>query len=199
MPSYYPVVPRVGLNWQIVPGVLSVTGELYFAVTSNVVMAGGKLSAVWNSGPISAWFTYWADFLMTFTPFHYYVDGGIDLGASFTIDLLFCSISITIHLGVAIELWGPPFAGRATVDLSIISFTISFNGHQPDSDESIKWSDFVAAVAARSRRSGRLARCADARSRSPIRPRRNRPSCRSPSPAGWSGHSIRRRTTRSIS
>jgi hypothetical protein len=142
VPGHYPVVPRVGLSWQVVPQ-LAITGELYFALTSNVVMAGGKLSAVWNSGPISAWFTYWADFLMTFTPFHYHIDGGIDLGASFTVNLLFFSVSITIHIGVAVELWGPPFAGRATVNLSIISFTITFNDHEPDTRPSVPWPDFV--------------------------------------------------------
>jgi len=142
VPGYYPVVPRVGLNWQVVPE-LSVTGELYFALTSNVIMAGGKLSAVWNSGAISAWFTYWADFLLTFSPFHYYIDGGIDLGARFTVDLLFFSVSVTIHIGVAIELWGPPFAGKATVDLSIISFTITFGDQTQHSDTSIPWPQFV--------------------------------------------------------
>jgi hypothetical protein len=142
VPDYYPVVPRVGLNWQVLPE-LSITGGLYFALTSNVVMAGGKLSAVWNSGPISAWFTYWADFLMTFSPFHYYIDGGIDLGAAFTVDLALFSVSVKIHVGVALELWGPPFAGRATVDLSIISFTILFNNHPADASTSIPWKKFV--------------------------------------------------------
>lgn len=142
VPDYYPLVPRVGLNWQVIPE-LSITGELYFALTSNVIMAGGKLSAVWNSGPISAWFTYWADFLLTFSPFHYYIDGGIDLGARFTVDLLFCSISVTIHVGVAIELWGPTFAGKATVDLSIISFTIRFGNQSQKNDTSIPWQQFV--------------------------------------------------------
>jgi hypothetical protein len=144
VPGYYPVVPRVGLNWQVVPH-LSITGELYFALTSNVIMAGGKLSAVWNSGPVAAWFTYWADFLLTFSPFHYYIDGGIDLGARFTVDLLFFSVSVTIHIGVAIELWGPAFAGKATVDLSIISFTIEFGDQSHDKDKatSIPWDQFV--------------------------------------------------------
>lgn len=143
VPDYFPVVPRVGLNWQVVPQ-LSITGELYFALTSNVVMAGGKLSAVWNSGAVSAWFTCWADFLMTFSPFHYYIDAGIDLGAKFTVHLLFCSVSVTIHLGVAVELWGPSFAGRAKVDLSIISFTIAFGAQNPpDTSTSIPWDQFV--------------------------------------------------------
>lgn len=142
VPDYYPSVPRLGLNWQVVPE-LSITGGLYFALTPNVIMAGGKLSAVWNSGPIRAWFTYWADFLMTFKPFHYYIDGGIDLGASFTIDLWLFSISVTIHVGVDLALWGPEFAGRATVDLSIISFTITFNDQTQNKDTRIEWSKFV--------------------------------------------------------
>jgi hypothetical protein len=145
VPDHYPAVPRVGLTWQVVPQ-LNITGELYFALSANAVMAGGKLSAVWNSGPISAWFTYWADFLMTFSPFHYYIDGGIDLGARFTINLAFFSISVTIHIGVAVELWGPPFAGRAKVDLSIISFTISFNDHPLDTSTSIPWGQFVTQL-----------------------------------------------------
>lgn len=142
VPDYYPVVPRLGLNWQVTSQI-SITGELYFALTTNVVMAGGKLSAVWNSGPISAWFTYWADFLMTFSPFHYYIDGGIDLGASFTIDLGLFSISITIHIGVDLALWGPEFAGRATINLSIISFTIRFNDHDADANTAIPWDTFL--------------------------------------------------------
>jgi hypothetical protein len=145
VPKHYPAVPRVGLSWHVVPE-LTITGELYFALTSNVVMAGGKLSAVWNSGTISAWFTYWADFLMTFSPFHYHVAGGIDLGATFTVNMAFFSVSVTIHVGVTVELWGPPFAGRATVNLSIISFTILFNDHPPDTTTSIPWDQFVAQL-----------------------------------------------------
>lgn len=145
VPEYYPAVPRVGLTWHVIPE-LTITGELYFALTSNVVMAGGKLSAVWNSGPISAWFTFWADFLMTFSPFHYFVDGGIDLGARFTVDMVFFSVSVTIHIGVTVQLWGPPFAGRATVNLAIISFTISFNDNPPDTNTSIPWDRFVAEL-----------------------------------------------------
>jgi hypothetical protein len=145
VPQYYPAVPRVGLSWQVIPE-LKITGELYFALTSNVVMAGGKLSAVWKSGSVSAWFTYWADFLMTFSPFHYAINGGIDLGASFTVDLAFVSLSVTVHVGVTVELWGPPFAGRATVNLSVISFTILFNDHPPETATAIPWPQFVSQL-----------------------------------------------------
>lgn len=142
VPSYYPKVPRIGMNWQVTSE-LSITGELYFALTSNAVMAGGKMSAVWQSGSIRAWFTVWADFLMVFQPFHYYIDAGIDLGASFSVKLLFVRITISIHISVDLEIWGPDFSGKAKVDLSIISFTISFGASSQSTDTSIPWSEFV--------------------------------------------------------
>jgi len=142
IPAHYPSVPRLGMNWRL-SDELSITGELYFALTNNVVMAGGKLSAVWESGPVRAWYTVWADFLMVFKPLHYYISAGIDLGASFTIKLLFVRISITIHVGVALECWGPDFSGTARVDLSIISFTVRFGSDPTPPDNKLEWGDFV--------------------------------------------------------
>ena len=142
-PNYYPSVPRLGLRWQVT-GALTVTGQEYFAVTSSAVMAGGSLSAVWDGGDISAWFSVEVDFLMVYQPFHYYLSANCQLGASFTIDLLFTSMTVTIHLGVGIEIWGPEFTGRVHVDLSIISFTIPFGNSDAQSSTTIEWSDFVA-------------------------------------------------------
>jgi len=141
-PAWYPQVPRLGVNWQVTPE-FSIKAGLYFALTSSAVMAGGSLDAVWQSGGIRAWFSVWADFLMVFRPFHYYIDAGISLGASFDIDLLFTSVTITIHLGVALEIWGPPFAGRATIDLAIISFTITFGDGGAQTTTTIPWQDFA--------------------------------------------------------
>jgi hypothetical protein len=141
-PGYYPVVPRLGLRWQVSPQ-LAVAGDLYFALTSSAVMAGGGLSAVWQSGNIRAWFDMEADFLLVFEPFHYYLSAAIQIGASFTIDLWFTSFAVTIHLGVALEIWGPNFTGRVTVDLSIISFTISFGDSPAGNRKTIEWPEFV--------------------------------------------------------
>jgi hypothetical protein len=163
-PNYYPSVPRLGLRWQLSGGALTVTGQEYFAVTSSAVMAGGGLSAVWNGGPVSAWFSVQVDFLMVYQPFHYYLSASCQLGASFSIDLLFTSITITIHLGVGIEIWGPEFTGRVDVDLSIISFTISFGASGQQNSTTIEWPDFVKKLmpkqsdpAKQSLRSARLA------------------------------------------
>ncbi len=138
VPSHYPAVPRLGLNWQVISS-LYIKGDLYFALTSNAVMAGGSLSAVWNCGCIRAWFDVHADFLMVFKPFHYYIAAGVDIGASFDINLLFTTVRLTMHLGVEVELWGPDFSGLVEVDLCIIAFTISFGSKNTDTSTKIDW------------------------------------------------------------
>ena len=85
-----------------------------------------------------------ADFLLLWKPFHYALDASVDIGASFTLDLLVCSVTITIHVGVDLSLWGPPFGGTATVDLDVISFTIGFGADQPDVPK-LGWVDFAAS------------------------------------------------------
>lgn len=141
-PDHYPVVPRLALTWRVTPE-LTVSGNLYFALTSSAVMAGGGLSAVWQSGPIRAWFQVEADFLLVFEPFHYYIAARIQLGVSFTVNLLFTSFTVSIQIGVGVEIWGPEFAGRVRIDLSIISFTIAFGGGAPDTKVAIPWEEFV--------------------------------------------------------
>jgi len=144
-PSYYPQqVPRLGLSWQL-SSELSISGGLYFALTPSVLMAGGYLQATWNSGDLSAWFDAQADFLVRFKPFQYLIDISITIGASFTLDLLVTTKRITIHAGVSLVLWGPRFGGTASVNLSIISFTISFGASQPSPLPDLNWTQFRQA------------------------------------------------------
>jgi hypothetical protein len=128
-PDHYPVVPRLEVNWQVNP-VLTVTAELYFAITPSCLMAGGKLRAVYKVACIKAWFTAYADFLLNWQPFYYLVDMGISIGVEATVRIPLgfatITISIRVELSVDLHLWGPPFAGEARVDLSVISFTIPF-------------------------------------------------------------------------
>jgi hypothetical protein len=145
VPDYYPRVPRIGINWQVA-GNLVIKGEEYFAVTSAAVMAGGGLSASWSGGGVTAWFNVQADFLMVYQPFHYYLDASVDIGASFRINLLFTHVTLSIHVGADLEIWGPDFTGEATVDLDIISFTISFGASGQKIDTTVPWADFVAKM-----------------------------------------------------
>ena len=144
-PSYYPVVPRLGLSWKV-SSELSITGSEYFALTSSAVMAGGSFSAVWQSGGLRAWFDVQADFLLVFQPLHYYISASIDLGASLSINLLFTTVRITIHVGVGAEIWGPDFSGEIDVDLDICSFTISFGSAPRSGQTTVSWGDFAAQL-----------------------------------------------------
>lgn len=125
VPKHYPTPPRLGLNWRV-SGDLVVKGDLYFALTPSVVMAGGSLSCVWESGDLKAWFDAHADFLMRFKPFSYIMSAGITVGFSLTIDLWFTSKTISMEVGVDLTLYGDPFGGEATIDVYVVSFTIPF-------------------------------------------------------------------------
>jgi hypothetical protein len=155
-PKHYPRVPRLGFNWQVIPELI-IKGELYFALTSNAVMAGGLLEAVWQSGGIKAWFIVRADFLIMFKPFHYDIRAAVDLGASFRIDLLFTSVVMTIHVGVSLHIWGPKFAGEATIHLYIISFTLSFGDSSQDKPRTIDWKAFSKEMLPQKKGSARTA------------------------------------------
>jgi len=142
-PTHYPSVPRLSAMWQ--SGHLTIDGTYYYAVTPSALMAGGSLQAVWERGSLRAWFNADADFLISWRPFAYDAHVGINVGASFTIDLLFTSVDITIHVGVDMHFWGPPFQGEARIDLDIISFTISFGASGTTAEQQpISWSEFKA-------------------------------------------------------
>jgi hypothetical protein len=132
-PAHYPDVPRLGMNWQIT-SCLSVSGEVYFALTPSCLMAGARMSAIYQDGNLKAWFIAQADFLISWKPYQYSVHLSISLGASYTVNFLFIHKTFTIELGVEIDLWGPNFAGKAKISWFIISFTIKFgdiNGQPP--------------------------------------------------------------------
>ena len=138
-PEHYPLVPRLGVNWQVTSQ-LRVTAEMYFALTPSCLMAGGKMSVVYSSGAIKAWFCAYADFLLSWQPFHYTIDMGISIGVEADLGLF----SISVHLSVGLHIWGPQFAGQIDVDLSIISFTIRFGpGKAPPNPLTAK--EFAAA------------------------------------------------------
>jgi len=141
-PTYYPTVPALGLNWTI-SSELAVTGELYFALSPLAIMAGGSLSAVFNSGPINAWFDADANFLMQFQPFSYQANVSVSIGVSVTVTVI-VSVTITVHVGVGVQFYGPPFGGTASIDLSVVSFTISF-GASPNPPPAVSWTDFSSS------------------------------------------------------
>ncbi len=141
VPSYYPRVPRLGFNWKV-DGNTTIRGGIYFAITPSALMAGGALEAVWQSGDLKAWFTAHADFLLSWKPFHYEARIGLSIGASYKLDLLFTSVTISVHIGVELDLWGPPFGGSIHVDLTVISFTVAIGNRTKPKARPISWSEF---------------------------------------------------------
>jgi hypothetical protein len=137
-PSYYPVVPRLGYNWH--DGDINLKGGAYFALLPSILMFGGEYNCTWSSGNLSAWFDMHADFVMNYKPFHYSADLGMTVGVSYLLHLLFVNTRITVHLGVDAQIQGPNFSGTLTIDLDIVSFSITFGNPLPKKE--LDWEEF---------------------------------------------------------
>jgi hypothetical protein len=136
-PPGYPSVPRVGAHWRV-SDQLVVKSGMYLAVTPACVMTGGSLEATWESSWLEVTFNAQADFVLGWQPFHYEGTASVTLTGRVRVQVV-VTIAITFHLGVWLELHGPPFGGQAHVDLDIASFTIKFGADKPRR-EPIPWS-----------------------------------------------------------
>lgn len=133
----YPEVPRVGLRWDLGP--IHIKGESYFALTNSAVMAGTRIEAAYSLGDwLRVWFKTWADFLLQWDPFHYDISVGIELGArvSFTVNLLFGKVRITlsISIGAELRLLGPPMRGVVKAKLGPFEVTVAFGSSNARTD-----------------------------------------------------------------
>jgi len=61
-------------------------------------MVGGRLDATFQSGNLKAWFDAHADVIVRWKPFWFDADIGITIGASYKIDLLFTTATLSIEL-----------------------------------------------------------------------------------------------------
>lgn len=136
VPDYYPKLPRLEITFNLLP--LQVSGEAYFAITSAMLMAGARLKAVWKFLNIKAWFELNIDFIMAWAPFAYFASGYICVGCSVDFGLFTLKVSI----GAFMDVWGPPFGGKAKIDLGIIAFTIFFGQDKETDPPLLKWNEF---------------------------------------------------------
>ncbi len=140
VPAHYPQVPRLGFNWQVDSNLMA-KGNLYYALTASALMAGGHLEVTWESGDFKAWFNAGADFLLGWKPYYYKASAYVNIGASYTFQL-FGTHQLTVDVGAGIQMWGPDFSGIAHVDLSIVSFDITFGAATNTPPQPITWSSF---------------------------------------------------------
>jgi hypothetical protein len=146
VPSWYPQVAPVGFNWNVGGGV-TVKGGAYFALTPTAAMAGGSLEVLYHSGDLKAWFTAWANMMIRWKPFYFTAGIGISVGASYRLNLLVTSVTISVELGAKLDLWGPPTGGIVHVHWSIISFSVSFGADPIDPDAmTLKWEGFQSLL-----------------------------------------------------
>ncbi|MGN6276691.1 MAG: DUF6603 domain-containing protein [Solirubrobacterales bacterium] len=138
-PPYYPTVPEVGFNWSVDDSI-TLSGGVYLAITPAVLMAGARLNATYSAGNLNAWFNAHADILIRWKPFWVQASIGISVGASYTIDLLFCSWTPTVELSCELEVWGPPTGGKVHVDWYVIGFTIHFGSGGDEPAPLTEWS-----------------------------------------------------------
>lgn len=140
---HYPTVPRLAFNWKVSSSI-NFNGEAYFALTPSCVMAGGKLSLTYQEGDLQAWFKAVADFLIAWKPFHYDIGISINIGVSYRVNIAFIHKTITVELGVDVQMWGPEFGGVAEISLYIISFTVGFGADKSTEQKTISWKDFAS-------------------------------------------------------
>jgi len=145
VPSYYPTPARVSAHWPV-NDCLNIDGSFYFALTPGALMAGGAMSAVWESDGVRAWFSESADFFLGWRPFHYEAGLDVSLGVSYTLDLWLFSVTVSVSLDVGVKLAGPPLHGEIDVDLYVVSFTISFGDTDHSETQPISWGDFKASL-----------------------------------------------------
>ncbi len=144
----YPSVPRVGYIWSVASA-LTISGQSYFALTSEAIMAGTRFTAALDLGFLWASLTLGVDAIVYFDPFQFSADGYASIAAGVTIDIdlgWFGSIevSLSFHLGATVHVQGPDFSGSATIDLDVTSATIAFGSNTDNSTKQLSWSAFSA-------------------------------------------------------
>ena len=137
----YPKVPRLGFSWHFGP--VSIKGENYFALTSEALMAGGKLEASAEFGPAWAHVVFGADGIVYFDPFRFEVSVYARISAGITIDVWIGEITISISIGAQIKVEGPKFRGTATFEVGPVELTVSFGDTQKAPKIYVAWSAFV--------------------------------------------------------
>ena len=99
------------------------------------------MELLFHAGPVKAWFIAMANMLVTWNPFSFIAGISIDIGVSIRLDLLVCHVTITLSLGAALTLWGPPIGGIVKLHVLIVTVTIKFGSDTAKQKnlEALKW------------------------------------------------------------
>ncbi|MDO6824394.1 DUF6603 domain-containing protein [Marinobacter sp. 1_MG-2023] len=139
----YPVVPRLGLQWRVTDEIV-IKGEAYFALTSEALMAGIDVEVSADFGWAWARIAFGAYAIVYFDPFYFQAGAYARISAGVRIKTWFGTIRISVSLGAQIQVEGPDFKGRATLEIGPCDFTVRFGGSREIREPFIVWDDFVA-------------------------------------------------------
>ncbi len=138
----YPLVPRLGFSWHL-SSAIAAKGEIYFAMTSEALMAGGKIEVSAQFGSAWAEVKFGVDGIVYYDPFSYQVEAYARIAAGVTIDVWIGEVTISVSLGARLMVEGPKFHGTATFEVGPIELTIPFGDRQNGTTQRLPWSVFV--------------------------------------------------------
>ena len=138
----YPQVPRLGLQWRVSDAII-VKGEQYFALTSEAIMAGGRLELSAEFGPAWAHIVFGADGIVYYEPGRYEVDVYASIAAGVTVDFWIGSVTFSISIGANIHVEGPKFHGEATFSVGPVDLTVPFGEREQTPNQWLPWAEFV--------------------------------------------------------
>lgn len=138
----YPVVPRLGFNWSVSSNIV-IKAEVYFALTSEAIMAGGLFEASAKFGPAFAHVSFGGNAIVYFDPFRYEADAHARVSAGIRIKTFLGTIKLSFSLGAYIEVRGPEFHGTARIEVGPIDIRVRFGDSSPVPAQFIAWSAFA--------------------------------------------------------
>jgi|GEM_PF-2497796 len=138
----YPEVPRLGVSWKVGSSIV-VKGEGYFALTSEAVMAGGRLEASADFGWAWAAVEFGADGIVFFDPGHFLVEAFANVSAGVKIKIPFKTIRVSAHLRARVRLEGPPFHGIARFEVATHEIKVAFGDEGGPALVYPDWPQFV--------------------------------------------------------
>ena len=136
VPSHYPKPARIQFGFDM--GVVRFKGQLYAALTSSAIMAGGRFEAFYGVANTSAQFNVSLDFIISWLPFFY--EARFSVSVSMKVSLWFGNLKASI--GTDLHIWGPEFAGYAKVDLKIYTVRFDFGASKQLKKAPVSWTEF---------------------------------------------------------
>lgn len=142
VPAHYPQhIKRLGVSFEM-GSVLTIKGGLYFAVTPEAIMMGGRLEAALYWSPVEGHLSISLDALIYYQPFRYDVMIAVDAEIKAEIDVKLTTVSIHKHLHLDVHVWGPDFSGKAYLDVGPKTFTVSFGSATDQKILPVAYADF---------------------------------------------------------